>query len=51
MGTSGKGVQVVEMMERRRLEVLCIQETKWKGDSKDDDGRVQATAFRRRWKK
>ena len=20
------------MMERRRLEVLCIQETKWKGD-------------------
>ena len=31
MGTmSGKGVEVVEMMER--LEVLCIQETKWKGD-------------------
>ena len=29
---SGKGVEVVEMMERRRLEVLCIQETKWKGD-------------------
>ena len=30
--TSGKEVEVVEMMERRRLEVLCIQETKWKGD-------------------
>ena len=29
---SGKGVEVVEMMERSRLEVLCIQETKWKGD-------------------
>ena len=29
---SGKEVEVVEMMERRRLEVLCIQETKWKGD-------------------
>ena len=29
---SGKGVEVVAMMERRRLEVLCIQETKWKGD-------------------
>ena len=29
---SGKGVEVVEMMERRRLEVLYIQETKWKGD-------------------
>ena len=33
MGTlSGKGVEVVEMMERRRLEVLCVQETKWRGD-------------------
>ncbi|KAI0218475.1 hypothetical protein LSAT2_029827 [Lamellibrachia satsuma] len=29
---SGKGVEMAEMMERRRLEVLCIQETKWKGD-------------------
>ena len=29
---NGKGVEVVEMMERRSLEVLCIQETKWKGD-------------------
>ena len=28
---SGKGVEVVEMMERRRLEVLCVQETKWRG--------------------
>ena len=34
MGTlSGKGVEVVEMMERRRLEVMCVQETKWRGDS------------------
>ena len=33
MGTlSGKGVEVVEMMERRRFEVLCVQETKWRGD-------------------
>ena len=29
---SGKGVEVVEMMERRILEVLCVQETKWRGD-------------------
>ena len=29
---SGKGVEVVEMMEIRRLEVLCVQETKWRGD-------------------
>ena len=34
------------MMERRRLEVLYNQETKWKEgrQSKDDDGRVQTTA-------
>ena len=33
MGTlSGTGVEVVEMMERRRLEGLCVQETKWRGD-------------------
>ena len=33
MGTiSGKGVEVVEMMERRILEVMCAQETKWRGD-------------------
>ena len=29
---SGKGVEVVEMKERRRLEVLCVHETKWRGD-------------------
>ena len=23
---------MVELMERRRLEVLCVQETKWRGD-------------------
>ena len=33
MGTmSGKGVEVEEIMERRRLEVLCVQETKWRVD-------------------
>ena len=29
---SGKGVKVVEIMERMRLEVLCVHETKWRGD-------------------
>ena len=29
---SGKAVEVVEMMGKRRLEVLCIHENKWKGD-------------------
>ena len=28
----GRGVEVVEMMQRRSLEVLCVQETRWKGD-------------------
>ena len=28
----GKALEVVETMQRRRLEVLCVQETKWKGD-------------------
>ena len=33
MGTmSGKGVAVVEMMERRRLEVMFVQEERWRGD-------------------
>ena len=33
MGTmSGKGVEVVEMMERRRLEVMCVQDTMWRRD-------------------
>ena len=27
-----KALEVVEMMQRRRLDVLCVQETKWKGD-------------------
>ena len=27
----GGGVDVVEMMQRRRLEVLCVKET-WRGD-------------------
>ena len=25
-------MEVVEMMKRRKMEVLCVQETKWKGD-------------------
>ena len=33
MGTlGGKGAEVVDMLERRNLEILCLQETKWKGD-------------------
>ena len=27
-----KALEVVEMMKRRKMEVLCVQETKWRGD-------------------
>ncbi|KAI5093469.1 hypothetical protein C0J45_16607 [Silurus meridionalis] len=27
----GKGREVADMMERRKVDVLCVQETKWKG--------------------
>ena len=33
MGTmEGKALEVEEMMKRRKMEVLCVQEMKWKGD-------------------
>ena len=33
MGTmEGKALEVVEMMKRRKMEVLCVQGTKWRGD-------------------
>ena len=28
---SGRGREVADMMERRKLDLLCVQETKWKG--------------------
>ena len=28
----GKSLEVTDMIDRRKLEVLCVQETKWKGD-------------------
>ena len=28
----GGGFKVMEMMQRRKLEVLCVQDIKWKGD-------------------
>ena len=29
---TGRGTEVVEMMMRRKVDVLCVQETKWKGE-------------------
>ena len=31
-GKSERGDEVVEMMKRRKMEVLCVQETKLKGE-------------------
>ena len=28
---TGKSREIVDMIERRQLDVLCIRETKWKG--------------------
>jgi exonuclease III len=29
---TGKGREIVEVMERRRVDVLCVQETRWRGN-------------------
>ncbi|KAI5734873.1 hypothetical protein M8J77_011455 [Diaphorina citri] len=29
---NGKGREIVDMMQKRRVDVLCIQETRWKGN-------------------
>ena len=28
---TGRSLEIVEMMERRHINILCVQETKWKG--------------------
>ena len=28
---TGKGKELADMMERRNVDILCLQETKWKG--------------------
>ena len=30
---TGKGRELVDVMQRRNIKILCIQETKWKGNS------------------
>ena len=29
---TGKGKEVADVMERRRVDILCVQETRWKGE-------------------
>ena len=28
---TGRGQEVVDFMERRKIKIMCVQETKWKG--------------------
>ena len=28
---TGKGVELVDLMKRRKIRILCLQETRWKG--------------------
>ena len=28
---TGKGSEIVDMMDRRKVDILCVLETKWKG--------------------
>jgi len=30
---TGRGREVVDLMVRRKIQVLCVQETRWKGNS------------------
>ncbi|XP_067123690.1 uncharacterized protein [Centruroides vittatus] len=35
---TGRGMEVVDMMRRRRIDVLCVQETRWRGDKAKELG-------------
>ncbi|XP_047502966.1 uncharacterized protein LOC125048346 [Penaeus chinensis] len=35
---TGRGREVVDMMERRKINILCVQETKWKGEKAREMG-------------
>ena len=28
---SGRGMEVADMMKRRKIDVMCVQEVRWKG--------------------
>ena len=37
---TGRGREIVDVMERRNVEILCVQETKWKGNTARQLGNV-----------
>ncbi|KAK3518407.1 hypothetical protein QTP70_000608 [Hemibagrus guttatus] len=38
--TTGKGRELADMMERRKVDILCVQETRWKGSKARSIGAV-----------
>ena len=35
---TGKGREIVDIMQRRKIDIMCVQETKWKGDRSKELG-------------
>ena len=35
---TGRGREIVDLMERRKIRILCVQETKWKGEKAKEMG-------------
>ena len=36
--TTGKGRELADLMERRHMDILCVQETRWKGNKAQEMG-------------
>ncbi len=48
---TGKGRELVDVMQRRNIKILCIQETKWKGNSaRKNMRRIQSVLCWRKYK-
>ena len=47
---TGRSGEIVQLMRKKSLQVLCVQETKWKGEQGERDrGWLQVVLSRRRW--
>ena len=48
---TGRGHELVDLMERRKVKIMCLQETKWKGSKSKRAGKwIQAVLCWRRRK-
>ena len=48
---TGKGKALAEMMVKRKVDILCVQETKWKGKNVGDGCKIfyHGEDWRRKW--